>query len=120
MTTQTQQQVTPELRKWIVEQAQAGHSADSVLKAMMASGWSEEVATDAMESTLRGHLEEEAQAKGLPPGVPVPDPDLAESPDVEISICLLEDLAERGPFAPICRTLDDAGVPVNWLGEGRR
>ncbi|GAB3659671.1 2OG-Fe(II) oxygenase [Ramlibacter alkalitolerans] len=74
------QQVTPELRKWIVEQAEAGHSADSVLKAMIASGWSEDVAIDAMEETLRGHLEGKAVAQGLPPAVPVPDPPLAESP----------------------------------------
>ena len=47
-TTDSKQQVTPELRKWIVEQAEAGHGADSVLKAMLASGWSEEVAIDAM------------------------------------------------------------------------
>jgi prolyl 4-hydroxylase len=79
-TTRTQQQVTPELRKWIVEQAQAGHGADSVLKAMIASGWTEDVAVDAMESTLRGHLEGQAQAQGLPPAVPVPDPALDESP----------------------------------------
>jgi len=78
--TDTRQQVTPELRKWIVEQAQAGHSADSVLKAMLASGWSEDVATEAMESTLRGHLEEQAVEQGLPPAVPVPGPDLDESP----------------------------------------
>lgn len=75
-----QQQVTPELRKWIVEQAQAGHGAESVLKAMLASGWTEDVAVDAMESTLRGHLEQQAQAQGLPPSVPVPDPSLDESP----------------------------------------
>lgn len=80
MTTDTRQQVTPELRKWIVEQAQAGHGADSVLKAMLASGWSEDVAIDAMESTLRGHLEAQAVAEGLPPGVPVPEPRLDESP----------------------------------------
>lgn len=79
-TTDTRQQVTPELRKWIVEQAQAGHSAESVLKAMIASGWKEDVAIDAMESTLRGHLEGEALEQGLPPGVPVPDPQLDESP----------------------------------------
>ena len=79
-TTQTQQQVTPELRKWIVDQAQAGHSAESVLKAMLASGWNEDVAIDALESTLRGHLEQQAQAQGLPPAVPVPDPRLDESP----------------------------------------
>ncbi|MBK6006961.1 2OG-Fe(II) oxygenase [Ramlibacter ginsenosidimutans] len=78
--TKSQQQVTPELRKWIVEQAQAGHSAESVLKAMLASGWTEDVAVAAMESTLRGHLEDQAQAQGLPAAVPVPDPALDESP----------------------------------------
>jgi hypothetical protein len=45
------------------------------------------------------------------------DPDLAETPEVEVSICLLDDLADRGPFAPICRTLADAETPVDWLGE---
>jgi hypothetical protein len=45
------------------------------------------------------------------------DPELAEIPEVEISICLLDDLADRGPFAPICRTLADPGTPVDWLGE---
>ncbi|WBY00852.1 2OG-Fe(II) oxygenase [Ramlibacter tataouinensis] len=80
MTTRTQQQVTPELRRWIVEQAQAGHSAESVLRSMLASGWQEEVAMQAMESTLRSHLEAKAAADGLPPSVPVPDPRLDESP----------------------------------------
>jgi len=79
-TTGAKQQVTSELRAWIVEQAQAGHSAGSVLKSMIASGWNEDVAVDAMEATLRGHLEGQAQAQGLPPAVPVPDPILDESP----------------------------------------
>ncbi len=79
-TTQSQQQVTPELRQWIIQQAQAGHPAESVLKAMLASGWSEDVAVEAMESTLRGHLENQAVQQGLPPAVPVPDPNLDESP----------------------------------------
>ena len=79
-TTQSQQQITPELRQWIVDQAQAGHGADAVLKSMIASGWSEEVAIAAMESTLRGHLETQAVAAGLPPAVPVPDPQLDDSP----------------------------------------
>jgi prolyl 4-hydroxylase len=80
MTTAQKQQITPQLRQWIVEQAQAGHSAESVLKSMLASGWTEEVAVEAMESTLRGHLEDQAQAQGLPPATPVPDPKLDESP----------------------------------------
>jgi prolyl 4-hydroxylase len=79
-TTGTQQQVTPELRRWIVEQAQAGHSAESVQKAMIASGWNEEVAAEALETTLRDHLEGQAHTRGLPSAVPVPDPVLDQSP----------------------------------------
>lgn len=45
------------------------------------------------------------------------DPDLAETLEVEVSICLLDDLAERGPFAPVCRTVADPGKAVDWLGE---
>ena len=79
-TTDSKQQITPELRKWIVDQAEAGHSAESVLKAMIASGWNEDVAVDAMEETLRGHLERQAAAEGLPGAVSVPEPPLQESP----------------------------------------
>lgn len=50
------QAVTPELRHWIVEQAQAGHGAEAVLEAMKASGWQEDVALAALEDTLRHHL----------------------------------------------------------------
>ncbi|HTH79618.1 MAG TPA: 2OG-Fe(II) oxygenase [Ramlibacter sp.] len=80
MTTAQKQQITPQLRQWIVEQAQAGHTAESVLKSMLASGWAEDVAIEAMESTLRGHLENQAVAQGLPAAVPVPDAKLDESP----------------------------------------
>ncbi len=54
------QAITPELRQWIVEQAQAGHSAESVLRSMKAAGWDEDVAIQAMEDTLRGHLNDQA------------------------------------------------------------
>jgi prolyl 4-hydroxylase len=77
--TQTQQ-ITPQLREWIVEQAQAGHSAEAVVKSMLASGWAEDVAVEAMEATLRGHLDQQAVQQGLPAALPVPDPNLAESP----------------------------------------
>jgi prolyl 4-hydroxylase len=77
--TQTQQ-ITPQLREWIVEQAQAGHSAEAVVKSMLASGWAEDVAVEAMETTLRGHLDQQAVQQGLPAALPVPDPNLAESP----------------------------------------
>ncbi len=74
------QTITPELRKWIVDQAQAGHSPETVLKSMMASGWREDVAVEAMETTLKAHLETESQAQGLPAGTPVPEPLISDSP----------------------------------------
>jgi prolyl 4-hydroxylase len=73
------QQVTPQLRQWIVEQAQAGHPPEAVLKSMLASGWDEDVAVDAMEATLREHLDSVATGQGLPAAVPVPEPALRES-----------------------------------------
>jgi hypothetical protein len=45
-------------------------------------------------------------------------PRLTRSPEVSIRICLLEDLVERGPFAPIFRGLREPGLEVDWLGEG--
>ena len=79
MTTSTQQ-ITPQLREWLVEQAQAGHGADAVQKSMLASGWDEAVAVEAMETTLKGFLDNQAQQQGLPPAVPVPDPKLDDAP----------------------------------------
>ena len=80
MSTAQTQQITPQLRQWIVEQAQAGYPADTVLKSMIASGWSEDVAIDALETTLKSHLEGQALQQGLPPAVKVPDANLDESP----------------------------------------
>ena len=42
------QTVTPELKAWIIEQAQAGCRPDTVLAAMRSSGWDEDVALDAL------------------------------------------------------------------------
>ena len=86
------QSVTPELRRWIVEQAAAGFTPDVVLGSMVASGWSEEIAMKALDATLREHLLTQAAAKALAGGadagaaassqasVPVPDLDLSQSP----------------------------------------
>ncbi|HEY8049759.1 MAG TPA: 2OG-Fe(II) oxygenase [Ramlibacter sp.] len=98
MTTAQRQLITPELRRWIVEQAQAGHTAESVLKSMLASGWAEDVAIEAMESTLRGHLEEVAVAQGMPAAVPVPEPAVGESPlyiDAgDRQVCVLQSMVD--------------------------
>ena len=82
---QRQQYISVELRQWIVAQAQAGVSPESVLEAMKSSGWQEEVAMQALEETLRGHLTEKAQIQAQkqahePQPVPVPEPSIADSP----------------------------------------
>ena len=56
-TSKVTQAVTPALRRWIVEQAEAGCLPEDVVKAMIASGWHEDVAIEALEQTLRSHLE---------------------------------------------------------------
>jgi prolyl 4-hydroxylase len=78
VTTTHQQAISPQLREWIIEQAQAGHAPDVVLKTMIASGWQESVAAEAMETTLQLHLEKKAVASGLPPAVQVPEPGLED------------------------------------------
>jgi prolyl 4-hydroxylase len=84
---QVKQPVTPELRQWIIAQAQAGHAPEVVLQSMRASGWNEDVAIAAMEDTLQGFLAEHQarqqqpeSAVALPQAVPVPDANVAESP----------------------------------------
>ena len=74
------QQITPELRQWIIAQAQAGCTPDAVLQAMLASGWDEDIAITALEHTLREHLAEHARQNNLPEPVLVPEPDLRDSP----------------------------------------
>lgn len=78
------QAVTPALRQWIIEQAEAGFSPEVVLRSMRDSGWEEAVAIRALEDTLEAHLAGRAQvgqsAPDLPPPVPVPEPDLEGSP----------------------------------------
>ena len=96
---QRQQYISVELRQWIIAQAQAGVAPETVLEAMKSSGWHEEVAIKALEETLRGHLEQQQQAKNPalaeataitqavaapqnhePQPVPVPDAKVADSP----------------------------------------
>ncbi|MGQ9724224.1 MAG: 2OG-Fe(II) oxygenase [Tepidimonas sp.] len=48
--------VTPELQAWIVQQARAGCTPESVLQAMLKAGWQESVALDAMEHALQTYL----------------------------------------------------------------
>ncbi|MFN7156231.1 MAG: 2OG-Fe(II) oxygenase [Acidovorax sp.] len=79
-TSAARQAITPELRRWIIEQAQAGYEAPVVLQSMRDAGWDEDVAADALEVTLQDHLNELAVQQGQPAAVPVPTPRLDESP----------------------------------------
>ncbi|MGN6258883.1 MAG: replication-relaxation family protein [Solirubrobacterales bacterium] len=45
------------------------------------------------------------------------DPLLSRAPEVAISICLLEDLRQEGPYAPVFREVRDPGRAVDWLGN---
>lgn len=74
------QQVTDEVRRWIVVQAQSGHAAQAMLQAMKADGWDEKAAVDVIDATLSAYLAEHARQHGLPPPTIVPEPDLRESP----------------------------------------
>ena len=95
------QQITPELRKWIVEQASAGHGPESVLRSMMASGWTEDVAIQAMEETLQSYLGERGvavsdmqvsletpvvEARPLPEPVLLNDPSTVMAVDREVQV----------------------------------
>ena len=90
------QNVTPELRQWIIEQAQAGCRPEDVLASMQASGWGEAVALAALEHTLAQFVASQpaAVARALPAPVRVPEPALADSPsrlwagDREVAVLL--------------------------------
>jgi hypothetical protein len=45
--------VTPELRRWVVTQIEAGQTPEAVLESMIGNGWPEGAALDVMERTLR-------------------------------------------------------------------
>jgi prolyl 4-hydroxylase len=74
------QVITPQLRDWIISQAQAGFPAETVLKSMLESGWNEDVAIEALETTLRDHLQATQAAQALPQAVQVPQLAIDDSP----------------------------------------
>lgn len=74
------QSVTPELRQWILDQSGAGIATPALIEAMRNAGWADSVAVRAVEEVLRAHLDGAAQPQGLPPAVPVPEPDIADAP----------------------------------------
>ncbi|NLB58284.1 MAG: 2-oxoglutarate-dependent dioxygenase [Gammaproteobacteria bacterium] len=68
------QQTDPELEAWILDQVRAGHSPEAVVAPMLARGWQEQAAIDAVEAVVRKHLEHHARGSDLPVPVAVPAP----------------------------------------------
>lgn len=84
MSTTVAQNITDDLRRWIVEQAESGCRPADVLEAMKASGWEESVAVAALEQTLRQRLAQ-LDEEELPPPTEVPQPALeGASPLVQV------------------------------------
>lgn len=46
------------------------------------------------------------------------EPELQATPEVSFSFCLLDELREQGPFAPVFLEHDRPDEVVDWLGEG--
>ncbi len=77
------QEVTEDLRRWIIAQAEAGCSADGLMAAMRAGGWDEAVATQALETTLTEHLRSLGrQVPVVAEAAAVPEPALRDKPSV--------------------------------------
>ena len=83
------QEITPELRQWIIDQATAGHSVPSVLEAMKASGWSEEVALQAVEETLAAEVaRRQLSDSKVPDVVGAPDASSVWAHDKQVKVLL--------------------------------
>lgn len=66
--------IPPALRQWIIDQARQGQPPATVVQAMLARGWQEEQAVDAVQEVLHGYLVEHAREHGLPEPTAVPEP----------------------------------------------
>lgn len=89
------QMATPELKAWIVAQAEAGCRPEDVLAAMRGSGWDEDIAVKTLEETLVEHLAAKARKAAAQSAISaVPEPAIADAPsrvwagDREVAILL--------------------------------
>lgn len=74
------QQITQELRAWIINQVATGHEPEAILQVMEESGWNQEVAIVAIESTLKRHVANRKKPVVLPSARDVPEPRLTGAP----------------------------------------
>lgn len=74
------QQITQELRAWIINQVATGYKPETILQVMEESGWNQDVAVVAIESTLKQHVANRKKPVMLPPELEVPEPRLTGAP----------------------------------------
>ena len=101
------QPVTPELRRWIVEQTAAGQAHEALLQSMRASGWTEGSARLALHAVLgTGASSSAASAAVAAPSTPLPDArqEVAGGSDAAIPVLVVPE-----PLQGSSRTALDAG-----------
>jgi prolyl 4-hydroxylase len=64
--------LTPALREWIIHETLAGRPPDQLLAELLAAGWTEDQAIDALDVVVREALAQHATQNDLPHPVPVP------------------------------------------------
>jgi prolyl 4-hydroxylase len=67
-------ELSPDLRTWVVQQARAGATPETLLAPLLQSGWAEDEAVGALELAMREFLERHAREHDLPVPVRVPAP----------------------------------------------
>lgn len=75
-------EVDPVLAQWLLQEVQSGAQPDAVVAAMVARGWEEDAAVEALEGTMREHLAAHAREHGLPLPEKVPAPIEMNGPSV--------------------------------------
>ncbi|OYT99223.1 MAG: 2-oxoglutarate-dependent dioxygenase [Burkholderiales bacterium PBB1] len=109
------QHITPELQRWIAEQADAGQPPQVVLQAMRESGWSSKVAAQALEETLRSGGIDRTQALGLPLPTRVPEPMAADGSLVHLLDMLETPACDRAGSVHVLASLLNPRIVV--LGQ---
>lgn len=76
------QNISPELIRWIIEQAGAGRPPELLLRPLLDAGWDEQVAIGAVETVMRDYVAGHAREHGLPAPVAVPAPITLNGPSI--------------------------------------
>ncbi len=67
-------QLSVEMQQWVVREATSGADPEAVLRPLLADGWGEQDAIDAVQEVVAAHVAEIARRDALPLPVPVPVP----------------------------------------------